>query len=341
MGHVDEPLRIGILGAARITSLSLVAPATATGHRLVAVAARDGGRARDFAAEHGVERVHESYADVLADPEVEAVYNPLPNSRHAEWNIRAAEAGKHVLAEKPSALDAAEAQRVRNAVTASGVVFLEAFHYPYHPLFARVCALLGDGAVGEVEHISAVLRMPAPPDHDPRWSSELGGGATMDLGCYSLSCLRLLGRYAGGEPRVVGAWADERPGRPGVDERLFVDLEYPSGATGFGGSDMDATDRDMALTVRGTRGEIVVPMFPVPHEGDSLVLGRAGSEAVVEHLGTRTSYTYQLEAFAAAVRTGAPVVTNADWSVANLELVDAAYLAAGLPTRADARALTS
>jgi predicted dehydrogenase len=163
----------------------------------------------------------------------------------------------------------------------------------------------------------------------------------MDLGCYSLSCLRLLGRYAGGEPRVVSAWADERPGRPGVDERLFVDLEFPSGATGFGGSDMDSSERDMALTIRGTRGELVVPMFPVPHEGDSLVLRRAGRDDVVEHLGTRTSYTYQLEAFAAAVRTGGPVVTNADWSVANLELVDAAYLAAGLPTRVDARALAS
>jgi predicted dehydrogenase len=133
---------------------------------------------------------------------------------------------------------------------------------------------------------------------------------------------------------VVSGWADERPGRPGLDERLFVDLEYPSGATGFGGSDMGSAERDMALTVRGTRGELVVPMFPVPHEGDSLVLRQVGSEDVVEHLGTRTSYTYQLEAFAAAVRTGAPVLTDADWSVANLELVDAAYSAAGLPARA-------
>jgi predicted dehydrogenase len=332
------PLRIGILGAARITPLSLVAPAAATGHRLVAVAARSPERAGAFAAEHGVARIHETYADLLADPDVEAVYNPLPNSLHAEWNVRAAEAGKHVLAEKPSALDAAEARRVRDAVTAYGVVFMEAFHYLYHPLFERVCSLIAGGAVGEVEHVSAVLRMPAPPDDDPRWSLELGGGATMDLGCYSLSCLRLLGRYAGGEPRVVAARADQRPGRPGVDERLFVDLEFPSGATGFGGSDMDSAERDMALHVRGTRGELVVPMFPVPHEDDSLVLRRPGAEAVVEHLGTRTSYTYQLEAFAAAVRTGAPVVTDAEWSVANMELIDAAYLAAGLPTRADARA---
>ena len=210
---------------------------------------------------------------------------------------------------------------------------MEAFHYPYHPLFQRVCALLDDEAVGEVEHMSAILRMPAPPDSDPRWFAELGGGATMDLGCYSLSCLRLLGRYAGGEPTVVTGQADERPGRPGVDERLFVDLAYPSGATGRGGSDMDAAAREMSLVVHGTRGEIEVPRFPVPHEGDSLILQRAGAEDVVEHLGTRTSYTYQLEALADALATGTPVLTDADWAVANMRLVDAAYAAAGIERR--------
>ncbi len=330
----EEPLRLGILGAARITSLSVVAPAAATGNRLVAVAARDAARAESFAAEHGIERVLQSYADVLADPDVEAVYNPLPNAFHAEWNVRAAEAGKHVLAEKPSALDAAEARRVRDAVHASGVVFMEAFHYPYHPLFQRVCTLLTEDAVGQVQRIEAVLRMAAPPDEDPRWSRELGGGATMDLGCYALSCARLLGRFAGGEPRVVAARADVRAGHPGVDERLFADLSFPSGATGLAGSDMDSADRDMSLTVIGSTGELVVPMFAVPHEDDALVLCRDGQPEVVEHLGTRTSYTYQLEAFASAVRYGTPVLTDADWSVGNAELVDAAYAASGL--RADA-----
>ncbi|WP_323102288.1 Gfo/Idh/MocA family oxidoreductase [Intrasporangium sp. YIM S08009] len=332
-----DPLRLGILGAARITSLSVVEPARATGHRLVAVAARDADRAESFAAEHGIERVLSSYADVLADPDVEAVYNPLPNAFHAEWNIRAAEAGKHVLAEKPSALDAAEARRVRDAVHASGVVFMEAFHYPYHPLVQRVCGLLEAGAVGAVQRVEAVLRMPAPPDDDPRWSRELGGGATMDLGCYALSCVRLLGRFAGGEPRVVAARADERPGRPGVDERLFADLSFPSGATGLAGSDMASADRDMSLTVRGTAGELVVPMFPVPHEGDTLVLRHDGEVEVVEHLGTRTSYTYQLEAFASAVRERTSVLTDADWSVGNAEIIDAAYEASGLRAGAAVR----
>ena len=329
-----EPLRIGVLGAARITALSLVEPARAAGHRLVAVAARSPERAAAFAAEHGVERVLGSYEEVLADPEVEAVYDPLPNALHGTWNTAVARAGKHLLTEKPAAANADEARAVADEVRAAGTVYLEGFHYPYHPLFLRVRELLADGAVGEVRHVDAPLWMPAPPDADPRWSLDLAGGATMDLGCYSISCLRLLGEHLGGEPRLTTATATERPGRPGVDERLALEVAYPAGATGAGGSDMAYEDgRSFRLLVTGSEGELECPMLFVPHEDDSLVLRRPGHDAVVERLGRRTSYTYQLEAFAAAVRQGAPVVTDADFSVATMAMVDAAYELAGLAPR--------
>ena len=256
---VGEPLRIGVLGAARITALSLVEPARATGHRLVAVAARSPERAAAFAAEHGIERVHETYADVIADPEVEAVYNPLANALHGTWNAAAARAGKHLLTEKPAAANATEAREVADAVRAAGVAYLEGFHYPYHPLFLRVREILASGGIGEVRHVDAPLWMPAPPDDDPRWSPALAGGSTMDLGCYSISCLRLLGEYLGGEPTLVSATAVERAGRPGVDERLAVEVAYPSGATGSGGSDMAYAGRRFALTVTGSAGEVGVP----------------------------------------------------------------------------------
>jgi predicted dehydrogenase len=327
-----EPLRIGILGAARIAELSVVKPATATGHRLVAVAARDPERARAFAETHGVERVHATYDDLLADPAVEAVYNPLANGLHGPWNLRALAAGKHVLAEKPSAANAAEARAVHEAATRSGVVFMEAFHYPYHPLFRRVVDLLEQRAIGTVQHVETFLGMPAPPDTDPRWSLDLAGGSTMDLGCYALSCAALIGRFAGGPPRVSAGRADERAGAPGVDERLAVELAYPSGATGTAGSDMAFTGWDFHLTVSGTHGAIHVPDFARPHEDDRLILRRDSGEHV-ERLGSRSSYTYQLEAFAAAVREGAPVTTDAAFSVGTMELIDAAYTAAGLPLR--------
>lgn len=337
MAPAVDPLRIGVLGAARITALSLVEPARLTGRRLVAVAARSPERAAAFAAEHGIERVLESYEAVIHDPEVEAVYNPLPNALHGQWNLEVARAGKHLLTEKPATANGAEAREVAAAVHAAGITYLEGFHYPYHPLFLRVREILAAGGIGEVRHVSAPLWMPAPPDDDPRWSLELAGGAMMDLGCYSLSCLRLLGAYAGGEPTVVAATAHERAGRPGVDERLALEVAYPWGATGDGGADMAYEGRNFRLLVTGTEGEVECPMFPVPAEDDTLLWRRTGYDEVVEHLGRRTSYTFQLEAFAAAVREGAPVVTDVDFSVATMELVDAAYRLAGLQPRQPAR----
>src|SRR4051794_2804588 len=205
-----EPLRIGILGAARISGRAIVEPAKLTGARLVAVAARDAGRAETFAAEHGIERVHASYQDLLADPAVEAVYNPLANGLHGPWNLRALAAGKHVLAEKPSAANAREARLVRDAAAGAGTVFMEAFHYPYHPLFRRVVELLEQGVIGEVRHVETFLGMPAPPSTDPRWSLDLAGGSTMDLGCYALTAAALLGRFAGGTPELSAGRAEER-----------------------------------------------------------------------------------------------------------------------------------
>ena len=334
-GSSSEPLRIGILGAARIAELSIVKPAAATGHRLVAVAARDPQRAAAFAQEHGIERVHQTYEDLLADPEVEVVYNPLANGLHGRWNLRAIEAGKHVLSEKPFAANAAEAREVAAAAQAGGVTVLEAFHYPFHPLFQRACELIAAGAIGDVRHVETVLRMPAPPDDDPRWSLELAGGSTMDLGCYALHGARQLGtRFLGGEPSVVSGSGRTRAGRPGVDEALAVELVYPSGVTGSAGSDMGSPGAwDFHLTVTGTDGVLHVPDFPRPHEDDTLVLRRTGEPESVEHLGKRSSYTYQLEAFAAHLRDGTPLPYDVTDTVPQAELIDAAYRAAGFEPR--------
>jgi predicted dehydrogenase len=219
---------------------------------------------------------------------------------------------------------------VVDAGRAAGVVVLEAFHYPFHPLFGRVVELLAAGAVGEVSHVEAPMRMPAPPDSDPRWVFELAGGSTMDLGCYSIHCARQLGRLLGGEPRIVAASARPRPGAEGVDEALSVELAYPGGATASVGSDMAADDWDFHLTVTGSAGRIHLPDFPRPHENDTLELTVDGS-TTVEHLGRRSSYTYQLEGFAAAIRDGAPLPY--DDAVAQMMTIDAVYAAAGFPPR--------
>ena len=332
MTSATEPLRVGILGAARIAERAIVKPAHITGTRLVAVAARNRRRAEAFAAEHGVERATDSYAAVLADPKVEVVYNPLPNSLHGPRNLAAVEAGKHVLSEKPFASTAEEAAEVRAAAQKAGVTVVEGFHYLFHPVMQRLFALLDSGELGELQRVEAVIAMPAPADGDPRWSFDLAGGALMDLGCYGLHSHRALGRWAGGEPVLLGARAKERAGAPGVDEWLEADLRFPSGATGSVRCSMVHPSREMTLRAAGTRGEATIQDFVEPHQDDRVVV-RTQAGTTTEHLGTRSSYVYQLEALIDALRGGAPMPIDTDDAVATAELIDGCFRAAGLPLR--------
>ena len=327
------PLRIGLLGASRIAPHAVLEPARRGGHRVVVVAARDRRRAERYAAEHGIERVAGSYADVMAHPEVEVVYNPLANGLHGPWNLAAIAAGRHVLSEKPFSSDAEEAEEVRDAAATAGVAAVEAFHYVHHPLTRRLEALLGAGELGDLREIEVDMVMPPPPDEDPRWSLELAGGSLMDVGCYALHLARVLGRWAGGAPRVVAATAQERRGHPGVDERLTARLEYPGGATALVRSAMDAPEVRFAFRVVGSRAEAAAGNFVLPHLDPRLTVTPHGREPRVEHLGTRPSYDFQLDALAAHLRTGAPLRTDADDAVEQMRLVDACYLAAGLPLR--------
>ncbi|MEU6141941.1 Gfo/Idh/MocA family oxidoreductase [Streptomyces sp. NPDC047081] len=340
-----EPLRIGVLGAARITERALIDPARTTGHRVVAVAARDRSRAEAFAAEHGVERVAGSYAELLADPEVEVVYNPLANGLHGPWNLAALAAGKHVLSEKPSASNAEEAAEVREAVAKSGAAFMEGFHYLFHPVTRRLHEILDSGELGDLQRVETMVAIGAPDATDPRWSLPLAGGAMMDLGCYSLHAQRMLAPWAGGAPSLVSARGGERSemgvppdgvwgraGAPGVDEWLDAELAFPNGVTGSARCHMAYDGLEMSCRIVGTKGEALAPNFVLPHLDDRLVVRTAEGERT-ERLGTRSSYTYQLEAFAARVREGAPLSLDADDALATMTLIDECYRAAGFEPR--------
>lgn len=318
-------LRIGVLGASRIADLAIVGPARQLGHRLVAVAARDRGRAELSAEKHGVERVLDCYADVIADPEVNAIYNPLANSLHARWNLAAIEAGKPVLTEKPFARNRREAQRVAAAAQAAGVTVMEGFHYLFHPVTRRAYELTGDGTIGEMHNVEVRMAMPAPDASDPRWSFEMAGGALMDLGCYGLHIMRTLGH-----PSIIRAHAKEHT--PGIDEWCDVELGFPGGATGLSANAMTAPDFSFTLRIVGTKGDVLVHNFIKPNEDDRLTI-RTKAGTRVEHHGTRTSYSYQLEAFAAHVLHGTPLPIDTADSMENMAYVDAAYRAAGMTPR--------
>jgi predicted dehydrogenase len=330
--RTTAPLRIGVLGAARISDRSIVAPARATGHRLVAVAASDRGRAEAFAAKHGVERVLDSYADLVTDPWVDVVYNPLVNGLHGPWNLAALAAGKHVLSEKPSASNAEEAAEVRGAAAKAGTVFMEGFHYLFHPVTRRLHELLASGELGELRHVEAEVCIPAPAAEDPRWSLALAGGALMDLGSYALHAQRMLAPWAGGPPRLVSARGGERPGSPGVDEWLEADLAFDGGATGSARCHMAHAGQRMTCRIVGSQGEAAAANFVLPHLDDRISV-RTGAGERIERLGTRPSYLYQLEAYAAAVLDGEPLPIGPDDAVDNMALIDDCFRAAGFAPR--------
>jgi predicted dehydrogenase len=327
---VTSRLRVGILGAARIADEGIVAPARALGHELVAIAARDRARAEAFAAERGIANVHDTYAGVITDPDVELVYNALVNSLHARWNIAALQAGKHVLSEKPLTSNAEQARAVRAAAAVSAGRIVEGLHYLHHPVNLRLRELVTSGALGRIRSVDLVLAIPAPPGTDPRWSRELAGGATMDLGCYVLDAARQLGRWIQAAPQIAAVDATLRA--PEMDASMRVELAYPGGVTGHCGWDMDAAHRTMTWTVTGTEGVATAPAFAVPHMDNRLVVTRDGRSSE-EVLGDQTSYTYQLARLADALQGGRPFPADIDGSVANAELIDECYRRAGLTPR--------
>ena len=329
MSDERAPLRIGILGAARIAPMALIKPAKQNCAVVVAaVAARDEARAATFAADHGIARVHPSYRDLIADPEIDAVYNPLPNGLHGRWTRAALDAGKHVLCEKPFTANAAEAREISSLATQSDRVVMEAFHYRYHPLALRVEQIIASGELGTLRHVEAAMCFPLPKFGDIRYDYSLAGGATMDAGCYAVHMVRTFG---GSTPEVVSAHAKLRD--PRVDRAMTAELRFAGGHTGRIRTSMWSRDLlRMSATVTGTDGQLRVLNPVVPQLFHRLTV-RSADGRRVERFGRRPSYAYQLDAFVAAVTHGEPVKTTPQDAVENMTVIDAIYRAAGLPLR--------
>ena len=324
-----EQLRIGILGAARIAPLAITNPAKENAEvEVAAVAARDVSRAQAFAAKHGVPRVLDSYEALIADPELDAIYNPLPNGLHGRWTRAALAAGKHVLCEKPFTANAAEAREIAELAANSDRVVMEAFHYRYHPLALRVEELIASGELGKLRRVEANMCFPLPKFSDIRYNYSLAGGALMDAGCYAVHMVRTFG---GATPEVVSAQAKLRD--PQVDRAMTAELRFPEGHTGRVRCSMWSSNLlNMSAKVIGERGELRVFNPVVPQLFHRLSVRSANGKRV-ERFGRRPTYSYQLDAFAAAVLRGEPVKTTPQDAVENMTVIDAIYRAAGLPLR--------
>jgi predicted dehydrogenase len=324
------PLRIGVLGAARIAPPALIKPARQVDEvEVVAVAARDRSKAEEFARKHGIETVHESYDALLADPTIDAVYNPLPNGLHGKWTIAALEAGKHVLCEKPFTANADEAVEVQKVEHRTGLVVMEAFHYRYHPLADRLVEIAQDGTLGAIEHIHTWMITPLPSRKDIRWQLNLAGGSTMDVGCYAIHLLRTL---AQAEPKVTGGSARERS--PGVDRWLQADMQLPDGSSGrITSSMLSSRVISLGAEVKGDKGVMRVMNPYAPQYFHRLTVRTANGKQKEARFPRVATYLYQLRAFAGAVLRSEPIKTGTDDAIANMRVIDAAYLAADMQPR--------
>jgi predicted dehydrogenase len=322
-------LRIGTLGAARITPAALIKPArNVTEADVVAVAARDRSRADAFASKHAIPRVFDSYAALLAHPDIDAIYNPLPNGLHAEWTIAALEAGKHVLCEKPFTANAKEAEDVAAVAARTGLVVMEAFHWRYHPLAQRMVDIVDSGELGVTKRIETALCFPLPKFSDIRYQYDLAGGALMDVGTYTVHMARVLGRE---EPEVVSAEPKLRT--PDVDRAMRAELSFPSGHTARITCSMWSCWAVQAYArVIGDRGSMHVINPTTPQLWHRMRVKVDGNSRT-ERFTRRPTYEFQLDAFCAAVLNGEPTLTPPTESVAQMRVLDAIYVAAGMTPR--------
>jgi D-xylose 1-dehydrogenase (NADP+, D-xylono-1,5-lactone-forming) len=222
MSEVNDPVCWGFLSTANINAKLLAGAAESNKVDVLAVASRDAGRAAGYAGEHGIERAHGSYEALLEDPDVEAVYISLPNSMHVEWSIRALEAGKHVLCEKPLTRRPEEAERAFDTAEGAGRILMEAFMYRHNPQTKRLKELVDGEAIGRLRLIRAVFSFPLTDSPDVRLDPALDGGGLMDVGCYCVSGARLLA----GEPESV--FGQQVVASTGVDEVFTGVMRFPN-----------------------------------------------------------------------------------------------------------------
>jgi predicted dehydrogenase len=321
-------VRWGIISTARIAERIVDGARIAPNAELVAVGSRDEARGREYAERFGIPRVHGSYEALLADPEVDAVYNPLPNSLHVPWSIRALEAGKHVLCEKPLSRRPEDVEAAFDAAERAGRVLTEAFMWRFHPQTEALARLARDGTIGELRYARAQFGFNQPDLTDVRWLAELEGGALMDVGCYCLSALRLV---CGAEPERVSAELVE--GGNGVDGRLAAVLRFPGDVLGTFDCGMDVHGR-MGIEVVGSEGALHVPD---PWFGaEPLILVTRG-DGDVERVEAEPVHPYarELEEVSAAIVGGPPPRLGRADALAQARGIAALYRAA-----AEGRAIT-
>jgi xylose dehydrogenase (NAD/NADP) len=315
----DSPVRWGFLSTARINDHVLRGARKSGRLEVLAVGSRDAGRAEAYARERGIERAYGSYEALLEDPDLDAIYISLPNHLHVEWSIRALEAGKHVLAEKPLDRRPEEVERAFDAAERADRFLMEGFMYRHHPQTRRLKELVEEGAIGELRLVRTTFSFLLTELGDVRMRPDLDGGALMDLGCYCVSAARLLG----GEPESVTAHQVLSP--TGVDVRFAGTLHFPRDVLGHFDCAFDLPPRHEIEAV-GSEGSLVVP-DPWIIDDWGLELRRDGEIERIE-VEKRNKYQLELENLSGAIRGGGSPLLGREDAVGQARTIDALYRAA-------------
>ena len=321
---MSDTVRWGILSTANI-GRKAVTPAiqNSSNGQLVAVASRGEARARSYAEEFGMTNAHGSYEALLADAEIDAVYIPLPNSMHKAWTIKAAEAGKHVMCEKPLGLTAQECLEMSEAARANGVKLMEAFMYRFHPRTEAAIKLVREGGIGPVKLVRSSFTFKLGNPDNIRLSSELGGGSLRDVGCYCVNVSRTL---VGEEPAEVQAFA--RWGESGVDEEMVATLRFPNDV--FAQFSCALTlPREEFCEVVGQEGRLELPStFVLGTEEVGMNLVRAGNDPKTHTFKGIDEYQAMVEHFSDCILSDKAPRYSAEEAAANIQVIEALYRSA-------------
>lgn len=320
MSTKEGVVRWGSLSTAKIARNAVVpAAAGADNAEFTAVASRDASTAQSFATDLGLPKHYGGYQQLLDDPDIDAVYNALPNSMHCEWTIKAAEAGKHVLCEKPLSDDEAQAREMASACEENGVLLMEAFMYRFSPRFRRVRELIDGDSIGRALLVRANFSFNLRGSGNWRLGTGLAGGALADVGCYCVSVSRLIFES---DPKGVYSHLEIDP-KLGVDMSGVVILEFTEQRRALIDFSFDMGGRQ-GVEIVGTKGNILVPMcFLPPADVPMPIEIKVGSESTVEEIPFANSYTLQLEELSSAILSGNRAPITPEDSIANTRVIDA------------------
>ena len=322
MAHTDRKVKWGILGCAGIAEKAFI-PAVRESQNgvLAGIAARDEGRARAWADRFGFPKSHRTYQELVEDPAIDAVYNPLPNDLHAEWSIRAMRAGKHVLCEKPMALNVPEVRGMIAAAEAGGVLLMEGFMYKFHPQVEKTLALIRQGRIGEVRAVHSSFTFPFERDGaNYRWFPGMGGGALYDVGCYTVSAARLV---FGAEPVSAFARARIDPGT-GVDMTTAAVLEFPGGRFAQCDASFESHFQSRLLVV-GSEGTLGLDRAFSAKDFDVEIGLVRGDKRESIGVPRANMFTLMVEHFGAAVLEKTPLRFPAADAWNNMRAIDACF----------------